>query len=107
MRYLAKKDAGHPEIVEGLRAVGVSVLELHAHGGPGVPDLLVGYRGVDQMLEVKRPGWKKPSGGSEATTRSRQVAFAAMWQGHKVVTVTSLEEAYAAVGARVALPRRA
>ena len=103
MRYArARKDVNHAAIVAGLRAAGVSVVELHAVGG-GVPDLLCGFRGWDALLEVKRPGWAKVTGPRQAATFARQRAFAEGWRGHQVTRVESLDEALAACGVRVAV----
>lgn len=52
-RRAAKIDANHPEIVAALRAIpGVRVQSL-ASVGKGCPDLLVGYKGKNFLLEVK------------------------------------------------------
>jgi hypothetical protein len=56
VRRAAKVDGNHPEIVEGLRAMGLYVQSLAAVGD-GCPDLLIGageHRNV--LLEVKVPG---------------------------------------------------
>ncbi len=52
MRRAANVDRNQPEIVAALRAAGATVEYLHAVGG-GCPDLLVGYRGANYVLEVK------------------------------------------------------
>jgi hypothetical protein len=52
MRFAARVDANQSEIVDALRAAGRSVQSLSAMG-KGVPDLLVGYRGTNYLLEVK------------------------------------------------------
>ena len=52
MRRAAKVDANQEEIVSALRAVGASVQSL-APVGKGCPDLLVGFRGSNYLLEVK------------------------------------------------------
>lgn len=59
MRRAANIDANQPEIVEYLRSLGMSVCLLHTVG-KGVPDLLVGFRGRNVLLEVK-DGEKPPS----------------------------------------------
>lgn len=48
-----KRDANEPEIAQGLLAIGCSVDQLP--GGNGRPDLLVGYRDKNFLLEVKDP----------------------------------------------------
>lgn len=52
MRRAAKIDANQPEIVDALRRAGATVQPIHTVGS-GVPDLLVGYRGVNLLMEVK------------------------------------------------------
>jgi len=94
MRRAAKVDANQTEIVDALRTVGASVHSLAAVGG-GIPDLLVGFRRVTYLLEVK-DGKKKPS-ARELTPD--QVRFHADWFGGACVVVNSVPEALAAVGA--------
>lgn len=45
-------DGNHAEIVKALRDIGASVLDIHDIGG-GAPDLLVGFRAQNILLEVK------------------------------------------------------
>jgi len=59
MRTAAKVDANQEEIVTALRHIGATVQPLHMVG-KGCPDLLVGYRGANYLLEVK-DGTKPPS----------------------------------------------
>ena len=92
MRRAAKTDANQGEIVQALRDVGCTVQSL-APVGDGVPDLLVGYRGVNLLLEVK-DGNKPPSARKLTPDQEK---FHATWRGQKAV-VTSREEALRAVG---------
>lgn len=57
MRRAAKIDLNQPEIVEALRAVGVSVVSL-ASIGQGCPDLLAAKGDKCWLLEVKGPKGK-------------------------------------------------
>jgi hypothetical protein len=50
MRRFAQRDTNEGPIVDALRAAGASVTKISQDG---VPDLLVGYRGHDRLLEVK------------------------------------------------------
>ncbi len=59
MRKAAKIDANQTSVVEALRAAGASVQSLAATG-KGCPDLLVGYAGINYLMEVK-DGNKVPS----------------------------------------------
>jgi hypothetical protein len=51
----AKVDTIQPAVVEALRKAGASVQVLSSVG-KGVPDLLVGYKMLNILLEVKSPG---------------------------------------------------
>jgi Holliday junction resolvase len=59
MRRAAKVDHNHADVVQALRSAGASVQSLAAIG-KGCPDLLVGYRGMWLLFEVK-DGTKSPS----------------------------------------------
>lgn len=59
MRRKGRIDANQPEVVEHLRAHGMSVCILSPMG-KGIPDLLVGCRGVNVLIELK-DGSKRPS----------------------------------------------
>lgn len=47
-------DENQPEIVRHFRRLGASVQTLHTVGG-GCPDLLIGYRGKNGVVEIKNP----------------------------------------------------
>lgn len=91
MRRAAKTDANQTEIVKALRQAGAVVQSLAAVGC-GCPDLLVGFRGKNWLLEIK-DGNKPPS--AQALT-PHQVEWHRVWQGH-VVVVNSVESAIAAI----------
>jgi len=59
MRRAAKVDENQPEIVAAFRKGGASVEHLHTIG-KGCPDLVVGFRGLNALVEVK-DGRKPPS----------------------------------------------
>jgi Holliday junction resolvase len=86
-RRAARTDANHSEIVAGLRKMGCSVLSLHAVGD-GCCDLLVGWRGVNLLVECK-DGSKSPS---RRELTDDQIEFLTHWNGTAVV-VKTLEEA--------------
>lgn len=71
-----RRDANHTEVVDALHQIGASVLDLADVGG-GCPDLLVGYRGVNFLLEVK-DGNKPPS--ARKLTKAEQKFFLD-WRG--------------------------
>ena len=83
MRRAAKVDDNQKDIVRTLRGAGASVQSLAAHG-QGVPDLLVGFRGVNYLLEVK-DGAKVPSMRLMTVDESM---WHQSWQGQCAVVLT-------------------
>lgn len=51
VKYARRVDSNHAELVRVARQVGAAVLDVHAV--PGALDLVVGYRGVLYLLEIK------------------------------------------------------
>lgn len=88
-RRAAAVDANQSEIVEALRKAGASVQPLHGVG-MGCPDLLIGFRGTNLLLEVK-DGDKVPSARKLTEWQEK---WHMVWEG-QVATVTSAEEALA------------
>ena len=87
-RRTHRADLNQHEIVVALRAVGATVVIL-SQVGKGVPDLLVGFRGCNFLLEVKEPlGKLKPA----------QVDFLNTWEG-QACTVRSVQDALETIGA--------
>lgn len=76
MRKHGRIDANHAAIVEALRGIGASVVSL-ADLGHGVPDLLVGFRAQNLLLEVKN-GDQPPSKRKLTTDEQR---FFDSWRG--------------------------
>ena len=93
MRRAAKTDANQAAIVAGLRAVGASV-QILAAVGHGCPDLLIGYRSVNYVLEIK--DGRKPA--SETKLTPDQVRWHADWRGQSGIAY-SLDDALALIGA--------
>jgi hypothetical protein len=79
MRY-AKIDANHHVVVDALRKVGATVQSL-APVGKGVPDLLVGWRGQNFLMEIK-DGSKAPS---ERKLTPDQIKWHGDWKGRVYV----------------------
>jgi hypothetical protein len=88
MRRAAKVDDNQAAIVDLLRAVGATVESL-ARVGNGVPDLLVGFRGVNWLLEVKAP---------KGALTDDQAGWHPLWRG-QVAIVRSADEALKVIGA--------
>jgi hypothetical protein len=94
VRRAAARDANEPELIKALRQVGASVQPLSA---PGVPDLLVGYRGVTYLLEVKMP--LGPKGGEDKRKLTPdQRAWWLAWRGRHPSVVHDVKEALRAIG---------
>ncbi len=103
MRRAAKVDANQEQVVSVLRGYGASVQSLAAVG-KGVPDLLVGYRGTNFLLEVK--DGKKPPSQTQLTPDQQE--WHLQWNGDKPVIVYSPTDAVKAIlkdwGAKQAVP---
>jgi len=89
----AKVDDNQRAVVAALRGVGATVMHLH-RVGMGCPDLCVGWRGVNYLIEVK--DGDKPPSAQKLTPMQRE--WHDGWKGRAVV-VNSPEAALAAIGA--------
>lgn len=83
MRRAARVDGNHDEVLEALRRVGAKAVYLRTP-----IDLLVGFRGVNVLLELK--DGRLPPSHRQLTADERD--FIATWPG-TVYVVTSPEEA--------------
>lgn len=91
-RRAAKVDDNQREIVEAVLKAGASVLYLHGVG-MGAPDLCIGFRGRNWLLEVK-DGNKPPSARK---LNKMQERWHQQWNG-QVAVVESPEDALRAIG---------
>jgi Holliday junction resolvase len=87
MKY-DRVDENQSEIVQALEQVGASVVSL-SMVKYGCPDLCVGFRNVNYLLEVKT---------ERGTLTPAQKKFFSKWNGLAIV-VKTVEEALAAIGA--------
>ena len=87
MRRSSRVDANADQVVSALRAMGATVRIVSQ--GNGLPDLLVGFRGVTILMEVK-DGRKVPS--ARRLTPAEQKFFDE-WRGGIVAIVNSVDEA--------------
>ena len=94
MRRAAKRDDNEAAIVIALERAGATVARL---SGPDLPDLLVGYRGTNTLMEVKRAAGKK-GGTSGRELLPGQAAWHATWRGAPPVVVRGPIEALRAIG---------
>lgn len=88
MRRAAKRDTSEPPIINALRAVGATVYQISS---PGIPDLIVGFRSVTYLLEVKTKKWSKLT--------PLQSEFMDTWDGGTVAKVRTPDEALKVIGA--------
>jgi hypothetical protein len=106
MRRAARVDKNQPEIVEGLRKLGVAVQPLHAVGD-GCPDILWGWRNVNGLIEIKddrADHYHKTKNLSRCLTEA-QHKFHFFWRGF-IDVVWSLDEAIYVVHTRTGLDDR-
>jgi len=80
-------DSNQVEIVKELRRLGMEVEHLHAVG-KGCPDILVGYKGKNVLLEIKRD--------EKAKLTPDQVLWHHSWKG-QVTVVSNVIDAIKAV----------
>lgn len=90
-RRAAAVDANQSDIIDALRKAGASVQPLHGVG-MGCPDILVGFRGANLLMEIK-DGDKVPSARKLTEWQEK---WHILWEG-QVAVVTSKEEALQAI----------
>ena len=98
MRRFGKVDQNQREVIDMFRASGAVVHSLASLGG-GVPDLLVGYRGLTHLIEVKNPHRTDKDAAAP-----RQAAWRARWRGTPVLVVRTLEDVQAALSLWNSMP---
>ena len=81
-----KRDLNEGDIKKALIAVGAAIVPLSIKG---VPDLLVGFRGINYLLEIK---------GDDGKLTDDEFTFFEIWEGQCCVVRTP-EEALKAIGA--------
>jgi hypothetical protein len=87
-----RRDGNHAELIKGLEKIGASVQSL-SQVGRGCPDLLVGWKGANILLEVK-DGKLIPS---KRKLTIAEEEWHQQWRG-QVATVGSLEDALKTIG---------
>lgn len=82
-----KIDANQPEIVAEFERLGATVAEL------GKPlDLLVGFSGIDQLVEVKNLDGKRPKLTRQGAFTDDQTVFLKKWKGREPAIATCKED---------------
>jgi len=87
MRKAARIDSNQPEIVKTFQDLGCTVQHLHTIGN-GCPDILVGYRSMNFLVEIK-DGRKIPSQRNLTIDEKR---WHLTWRG-QVCIIKSVDEA--------------
>ena len=98
MTHARRTDTAQPAIVADFLAVGASVLDLHAIGIKGAPDVLIGLYGRNWLFEIKTPGLDRES--KHRQHFAEQKAWRASWRG-QVHQVTSFTEALDIIKAEI------
>lgn len=94
-RFNPRRDAAEPKIIVAMRRAGASVQQL---SGKHLPDLLVGWRGLTLLMEVKTPKpplKRKPRKAPTNGQNDGQREWSALWHGGPVHVVTTPQEALA------------
>jgi Holliday junction resolvase len=87
---MAKRtDSNQREIVDIFRAIGATV-QILSMVGKGCPDIIVGYQGVNYLIEIK--DGKKPPSGQKLTEHEEK--FFNTWKG-QVCLINSSDQAIA------------
>jgi hypothetical protein len=81
------KDGNHVELRDGCRRAGISWLDIIPSAG-GEPDALLGWRGVNKLVEVKDP--KQPPNRREL--RQNQQDWHRSWRGDTPVKVETMAD---------------
>ncbi len=87
MRRAARQDGNQPALRSQFEGLGGSWHPLPAVTG-GEPDALLGWRGMNKLVEVKDPD-KPPS---RRRLRDKQVAWHESWRGERPVVVETLAD---------------
>lgn len=83
MRRAARRDVAEPEVVTTLRGCGFSVYPMDRP-----VDLLVGFRGMTHLVEVKTKGTQYGK-----KLNDNQAHFSEVWRGSKVVVLKTAQDA--------------
>ena len=79
-RYRQKPDSNQGEIVQALEKIGCSVYDASRVGE--IPDLIIGFRGLVCLLEVKTPTGRM---------KKSQIQWHKEWNGHSCVVRSPME----------------
>ena len=92
-RYDAKTDQNHSALLKQIRKLpNVSVCDLSGAGG-GVPDVMLGTKGANLLIEIKRPDVAP----SASKLNDKQEEWHGEWRG-QVAIVRTLDDVLAVLG---------
>ncbi len=80
LSYANQRDAIEREVIDTVVRIGGTVIPLNIRDGP---DLVIGFRKVNFLIELKRPKGKLSKG---------QVGFHCMWRGLPIAVCRSVDE---------------
>jgi len=88
MRKLAKTDENQQEIIDQLKSLPyrLSMIATHQLGG-GFPDLVIGYKGRNLLVEIKNPEWATRTelvDPFEMLTEDEE-SFLMQWEGEYII----------------------
>ena len=79
-----RTDINQKDIVHALRTFGATVIDLSGVG-KGCPDLLVGFKDITYLIEIKRDG--------KAKFTPQQLQFNELWKGGIVARIETIDDA--------------
>ena len=88
MRHRA--DNNQDEIIDAIRAIGATV-QILSQVGSGCPDILIGYHGINILIEIKQLG---------ESLRPNQQIWHNAWAGQSA-TVHNIDEAIGVINATI------
>ncbi len=94
--FTSHPDDNQGGLVKNLRKAGASILILERNAR-GCPDFLMGYRFIDQLVEVKQPG-EKPT--------PSQYDWHRRWHGRPVVVIRTLDDGLAVLSQMASASRQ-
>jgi Holliday junction resolvase len=86
--HQSKRDANHNAIVRTLQQSGASVIDISGQGDDA-PDIIVGFRSVNYLVEIKVEG---------AKLRKGQAELAARWRGAPIYVLRTRDDCLQMLG---------
>lgn len=87
-QLIARRDGTHDARTKDFIDCGCTVVDLHATGIPGLPDICVGCLGLNHLVEIK----DNSTAYGRAGLNANQSAFQRDWNGGPVYVVATLSD---------------